>query len=184
MVVLKSRYNTEILARCLCVDGLEIRFGEQDHEIAELCINKMIEARDHVETFFECSPKLKLYIFLYPDLNAMNGAFGRDLPDENCCFVPITGSESLIGFVTPRNDLSALKAALVHEYCHIVFGFLTGNREVGRFSQRIPVWLDEGVALFVDREFRENFPETERKRLDLLRQGAGGWWPDLEDQYT
>jgi|GEM_PF-6717770 len=46
------------------------------------------------------------------------------------------------------------------------------------------MWLDEGVALFVDREFRENFREIERERLERIRQGADGWWPNLEDLYT
>jgi hypothetical protein len=184
MNVLKSQYNTNILTQCRGKHGLEIRFGDQDYQIAELCLRKMNEAFDHVETFFDYSPGLKLFIFMYPELSAMNRAFGRELPDENCCFVPIKGPESLIAFVTPRNGLSSLKMALVHEYCHIVFGCLTGNREVGPYDQRIPMWLDEGLALFVDREFRENFPEAERKRLNLLRQGAGGWWPDLEHQYT
>lgn len=121
---------------------------------------------------------------MYPDLSAMNKAFRRELPQEHCCFVPIKGPESLITFVTPRTDLRSLKVMLAHDYCHIVFGCLTGNRETGRFVQRIPMWLDEGCALFVGRKYRENFPEIERKRLDLVRQGTDGWWPNLENLYT
>ncbi|MEW6351501.1 MAG: hypothetical protein AB1646_20810 [Thermodesulfobacteriota bacterium] len=127
---------------------------------------------------------IKLFIFMYPDLSAMSEAFGRELPDEHCCFVPTKGLESLIAFVTPRSNLHSLRVILAHEYCHIVVGCLTGNRETGQTSQSIPTWLDEGVALFVDRKFREDLPEIERKRLELIRQGADGWWPDLEDMYT
>jgi len=183
MRVLESQYKTQDLTCCRRKDGLEIWLAEQDHRIAELCFKEMNDARDHVEAFFEHSPNLKLFIFMYPTLSAMSKAFGRELPNESCCFVPIKGLESLITLVTPRRDLSSLKVALVHEYCHIVFGWVTGNREIDRIGQRIPTWLDEGVALFVDRKFRENFPETERKRLALIRRGADGWWPDLEDLY-
>jgi hypothetical protein len=182
--VLESQYKTEALACHWAKDGLDIRFAGQDCQIAELCIREITEARDHVEAFFDYRPNVKLFIFMYPDLSAMNNAFGRDLPDENCCFVPIKGPEFLITFVAPRSNLRSLKVILAHEYCHIVFGCLTGNRETGRTEQRIPMWLDEGVALFVDRKFRENFREIERERLERIRQGADGWWPNLEDLYT
>lgn len=184
MSILESQYKTGALACHRTKDGLDIWFADQDCQIAELCISEMNEARDHVEAFFDYRPNVKLFIFMYPTLSAMNKAFGRELPDEHCCFVPIDGPESLITFVTPRGNLRSLKVILAHEYCHIVFGCLTGNRETGRTEQRIPMWLDEGVALFVDRKFRENFPEIERGRLDLIGQGADGWWPNLEDLYT
>ena len=38
--------------------------------------------------------------------------------------------------------------------------------------------------LFVDQKFRENFGEIESNRLRLIREGADGWWPDLENLYT
>jgi hypothetical protein len=182
--VLESQYKTEALACHRTKEGIDIWFASQDHQIADLCISEMDEARHHVETFFEYRPQVKLFVFMYPALSAINEAFGRELPNEDCCFVPIKAPESLITFVTPRSDLRSLKVILAHEYCHIVFGCLTGNRETGRTEQRIPMWLDEGVALFVDRKFRENISEIERKRLELIRQGAYGWWPNLEDLYT
>ncbi len=184
MSILESQYKTEALTSHRTKDGFDILFADQDCQIAELCISKMNEARDHVEAFFDYRPNVKLFIFMYPDLSAMNKAFGRKLPDEHCCFVPIKGRKSLIAFVTPHSNPHSLKVILVHEYCHIVFGRLTGNRETSRTEQRIPMWLDEGVALFVDRKFRENFPEIERKRLELISRGADGWWPNLEDLYT
>jgi hypothetical protein len=182
--ILKSQYKTEALACHRTKDGLEIWFAGQDCRIADLCTIEIDDARHHVQGFFDYRPKVKLFIFMYPNLSAMNKAFGSELPDDHCCFVPINGPESLITFVTPRSNLRSLKVILAHEYCHIVFGCLTGNRETGRTEQRIPMWLDEGVALYVDRKFRENFPEIERKRLELIRQGAHGWWPNLEDLYT
>ena len=184
MTILESQYKTEALTSHRTKDGFYILFADQDSQIAELCISEMNEARAHVEAFFDYRPNVKLFIFMYPDLSAMNKAFGRELPDEHCCFVPIKGRKSLITFVTPHSNPHSLKVILVHEYCHIVFGCLTGNRETGRAEQRIPMWLDEGVALFVDRKFRENFPEIERKRLELIREGTDGWWPNLEDLYT
>jgi hypothetical protein len=184
VTVLESQYKTEALTCHRTKHGLDIWFAGQDYQIAELCIEEMNGARDHVEGFFDYRPNVKLFIFMYPNLSAMNKAFGRELPDENCCLVPINGPESLITFVTPRSNLRSLKVILAHEYCHIVFGRLTGNRETSRTEQRIPMWLDEGVALFVDRKFRENFPEIKRKRLEIIRQGADGWWPNLEDLYT
>jgi hypothetical protein len=182
--ILESQYKTEALACHRTKDGLDIWFAGQDCQIAELCISEMNEARHHVEAFFDYRPNVKLFIFMYPNLSAMNKAFGREFPDEHGCFLPINGPESLITFVTPRSNLRSLKVMLAHEYCHIAFGCLAGNRETGRIVQRIPMWLEEGVALFVDRNFRENFPEIERKRLELIRQGADGWWPNLEDLYT
>ncbi|MEW6532226.1 MAG: hypothetical protein AB1473_15430 [Thermodesulfobacteriota bacterium] len=184
MSLLKSQYKTEALTCRRTRDGLDIWFADQDRQIAELCMSEITEARDHVEAFFDYRPNVKLFIFMYPNLSAMNKAFGRELPHENCCFVPIKGPESLIAFVTPRSNLSSLKVILAHEYCHIVFGCLTGNRETGPTEQRIPMWLDEGVALFVDRKFRDNFHEVERDRLERVRLGADGWWPNLEDLYT
>jgi hypothetical protein len=184
MSVLESQYKTEDLTCRRRRDGLEFWLADQDYQLADLCLKEMNDARDHVEAFFGYCPSLELFIFMYPTLSAMNKAFGRKLPNESCCFVPIKGLESLITLVTPRTNLSSLKIALVHEYCHIVFGWVTGNREIDRIGQRVPTWLDEGLALFVDGKFRENFPETERKRLALVRQGADAWWPDLEDLYT
>jgi hypothetical protein len=182
--ILESTHKTEALTSHLAGDGFDIWFAGQDCQIAELCISKMNEARDHVEAFFDYRPNVELFIFMYPDPEVMNEAFGRKLPDENCCFVPISGPESLITFVAPRSNLGSLKVILAHEYCRILFGLLTGNRETGPTEQRIPVWLDEGVALFVDRKFRENSLEVERKRLECFSRGADGWWPDLEDLYT
>lgn len=184
MRVLESRYKTRALACHQARDGLDLWFADQDSRIADSCIKEMNEARRHVEAFFDYRPNIKLFIFMYPDLSAMNSAFGRELPDEHCCFVPIKGPESLITLITPRSNMRSLKVVLVHEYCHIVFGCLTRNREVGRIEQRVPTWLDEGVALFVDRNFRENLPEAETKRMELIRQGADGWWPNLEDLHT
>lgn len=107
--MLESQYKTEALACHRTKDGLDIWFAGQDCQIADLCIKEMNEARHHVEAFFDYRPNVKLSIFMYPNLSAMNKAFGRELPDENCCFVPINGPEFLITFVTPRSNLRSLK---------------------------------------------------------------------------
>lgn len=184
MTILESQYKIEELACHRTKVGLDIWFAGQDSQIADLCIEEMNEARYHVEGFFDYCPNVKLFVFMYPDLLAMNKAFGRELPNENCCFAPIKGPESLITFVTPRSNLRSLRVILVHEYCHVVFGCLTRNREIGQIDQRIPTWLDDGVALFVDSKFRGDFLEIERKRLKRIRQGADDWWPDLENLHT
>lgn len=181
---LKSRYHTSDLSCRSSVDGVEIRFAACDLHIAESCLRIMEEARDHVEALLEHAPSSKLFIFMYPDLASMNLAFRRELPHDDCCFVPIKGPESVICFVARRTKLSSVKAILAHEYCHIVFDSLTGNRETGPWRQRIPVWLDEGIAMYVDSAFRDNLAEIESRRLALVRQGADGWWPDLNNQYT
>lgn len=182
--VLKSRYHTSDLSCGSSVDGVEIRFAACDRAMAESCLSIMAEARDHVEALLEHAPNTKLFIFMYPDLASMSLAFRRELPHDDCCFVPIKGPESLICFIAHHARLSSVKAILVHEYCHIVFASLTGNCETGPWRQRIPVWLDEGMALYADRVFRDNIAEIESRRLAFVRQEAGGWWPDLEDQYT
>ena len=109
MNVLESQYKTEALTCHRTKDGLNIWFADPDRQIAKLCIREMKEARDHVEAFFKYCPNVKLFIFMYPNLSAMNKAFRRGLPNEDCCFAPIKGQESLITFVTPRSNLRSLK---------------------------------------------------------------------------
>jgi hypothetical protein len=181
--ILKTKYKLPELSAALQTQGISILFSPEDKDSAGNAADEIVSAQRHVHDFFGFCPRTQLYIFMYPNLNSMSRAFGRNLPDENCCFVPITGESSLIAFITPRANPASIRAILAHEYSHIAFAAFTRNHEIGDVCQRVPVWLDEGVALCIDRDFRPDFSSVEQRRLKTIREGVPDFWPDLSQQY-
>lgn len=136
-----------------------------------------------LQDFYESSFSPFVHLYLYPTLEGMEEAFGRKLPHDQCCFVPLKGNAPIITFTAKIHELS-LCQVITHELSHVFFAELTGCRETGRFQQSVPVWLDEGMALWRDREFRGGFKETRTRRLVLLQQSNPEEAPWLSAMYA
>lgn len=141
------------------------------------------EVAAYLRNFYKIKRIPKIIIFLYPDITAMNEAFQRDLPNDQCCFAPIKGNPSLITF-TSKIGKDNLKQVLSHEISHIIFAMLSGNKEVNDIQQTKPVWLDEGLALLVDSKFRINLENIEKKRLRCLQEPEINYFPNLSELNT
>lgn len=182
--VLESKYKIEEITSHIEKGNIEIWFSAQNKLAAESMPYQIDYLCAYVHDFFEYEPKIRLFIFMYSDLKSMNKAFGRKLPHANCCFVPLFGPESLIASIKPKKNISSIRSILIHEYTHIVFSALTDNKEVAQYRQRIPLWIDEGISLYLDKDFRVNFVDIENKRLETVRKGANGYWPHLQNLFT
>lgn len=147
----------------------DILFSEQNH-LAWL------------KTFYRVNFNPKIFIFLYPNKREMEKGFKRRLPNANCCFAPVKGKVSLIAF-TALNSLDSLDHILVHETSHIYFNYVTGNYEINNIQQIVPVWLDEGVALYLDNRFRKNVYELNKKRFSVFQENSAKLLP-LTKMYT
>jgi hypothetical protein len=151
--------------------------GEQILVRAEDCLTQ-------VGHFFGAGFQPELVVCLYPGQAEMEQAFGRQLPGDQCCFAPIKGPWSLVAF-TSRIAQDHLMQVLAHEISHVYFTLMTGNREVNEVQQTVPVWLDEGLALWVDGHFRRDLRGVRARRRALLQEGLRrGDSLRLRDMYT
>ncbi len=136
-----------------------------------------------MEAFYDATTSPRISLFVYPDLDAMSRAFGRTLKSDQWCFVPLTGDHALVTF-TANLSRDTFRHVLAHEFSHVYFARITGNVDMGDYRQSIPLWLDEGVALCLDRPYRKNFDQTQAARLKTLKTDAGGYFPKLMEMYT
>lgn len=135
-----------------------------------------------LKSFYKINYNPQILFFLYPSKREMEKGFRRNLPNANCCFVPVKGKVSLITF-TARNSLDSLSHILVHETSHVYFNFVTKSHEINNIQQDVPVWLDEGVALYLDSRFRKKPQELQKKRLLAFRDNLSNLLP-LTKMYT
>ena len=122
-------------------------------------------------------------VFMYPDGASMSEAFNRALPNDQCCFVPIKNAYPLITF-TARIAMTSVKQVLIHELSHIVFAQVTGAHEINDVQQTIPVWIDEGIALYLDSAYRSDLDALKQKRVQMIKQCGPNALPRLSSQYT
>lgn len=167
----KSTLSTTIFYHPDNASFAEIILALEDHHLSWL------------KRFFHATNTSQIIIFLYPDQKAMEKGFKRVLPSAHCCFTPIVGETSLIAF-TALNNLDNVSPILVHETAHVYFHLITGSREIDTIRQSIPLWLDEGLALYLDSRFRQNFDEVRQQRLALFKKYDKDLLPDLMELYV
>lgn len=164
-------------------DYCQIFYHHGDRQLYVELRKRIGDAITCLKDFYKTNYAPKIIIFIYPDLAAMNEAFQRELPNDQCCFVPVKGEISLITF-TAKIGMDNLSQVLVHEISHIIFSELSGNEEVDEIQQTKPVWLDEGIALLLDSKFRANLPNVEKKRMESLSLTNIDYFPTLSELYT
>lgn len=164
-------------------DLFECHFNQSDEKYHLVIEKEIKEVIVYLKSFFKIETVPEITIFLYHNIEMMNKAFKRTLPSDQCCFVPIKDKKSLITF-TSKIEKTSLKQVLAHEISHIIFAKLSGNREVNDIQQTIPVWLDEGLALYVDRKYRANIKQIELKRRELFKKSEIDYFPHLMTLYT
>lgn len=180
--MIDTKYYLESLNRQKSIGPVSIYYNYADEIIANKALNTINYAKRFINWIFNINPSITITIFIYHDLNDMNMAFERLLPHDQCCFIPIHGEHTLITF-TSKIGINNLLQLLVHEYCHIVFGKVTNNTHNDGFKQSIPLWIDEGLSLFLDFNFRVNIEEVLSKRLLLFQNEFSRILPCLSNQY-
>lgn len=163
--------------------NIDIAYSENNEHFVRYILSSIPMVITDIETFFSCKIHPRISIFIYPDISSMSKAFGRELKSDQWCFVPIIGEESLITFTANINK-ETIPHVLIHELSHVYFSRITGNVDVGNYRQSVPLWLDEGVALYLDSKYRHDFDQTLRKRLSTLKSKENKYFPKLMDLYT
>lgn len=177
------KYLTDSLKVKKSFSDIFIFYYHNDEKISYKILKLAEDARSHLQNFFQVSFTPKIVIFLYPNQFEMEKAFERPLPNDHCCFVPVKGETSLITFTSKINQKS-LNQILVHEISHIFFTNITGNYEINDIQQIMPVWLDEGLALYLDSQFRYNMKKIEERRFSLFTKHSTDYFPNLTQLYT
>ncbi len=150
------------------IDNIKIYFSTDDYNY----INNIKTRINEIQTFFKEEYKIpelpRVYLFIYSNLDLMSQVFGRTIKSANQCYVPVHSENGYLITFTRLVEKKYLMQTLIHEFSHVVFGSITGNKDIGGFKQKLPLWLDEGMALYFDKEFRTDFPSVRSKRIELL----------------
>lgn len=178
-----DRYHHPLLNRNIRHKNFECFYTAGDEEISCNVVDSLDEVASYLKEFYEIDHSPPIVIYIYHDLQMMNEAYKRTLPNDQCCFVPIKGDTSLITFSSTIGE-SSIKQILAHEISHIIFSFLSGNQEINSIHQTVPLWLDEGIALYIDNKYRANIKELEERRANLLKQPRIDYFPRLSLLYT
>jgi hypothetical protein len=178
-----ARFQHPLLDRIIRSDTFEYHYTAGDAGMMGRVVDETAGAEAYLKEFYAIDHIPCIAIYMYHDLQMMNEAFGRELPNDQCCFVPIKGDISLVTF-TAKIGESCIKPILVHEISHVVFSFLSGSQEINNIQQTVPLWLDEGIALYLDNKFRQNKKQIEAKRLCLLKDSKINYFPRLSSLYT
>jgi len=171
------------LSKSIRHKSLECFYTAGDESICGSIIDNFTEVERCLKKFYEVDYFPFVVIYIYHDLQVLNEAFKRKLPNDQCCFVPIKGDVSLVTFTSKIGE-SSVKPILAHELSHVIFSFVSGNKEINNIQQTIPLWLDEGVAMYIDKEYRVNFVEVEQKRANILKRHDVDYFPRLSLLYT
>jgi len=178
-----SKYYVSMLNQHKIHNLFECYYNSIDSKMYEAIVVNIEEVIKYLIEFYDVEKIPNIIIFIYPDLEMMNMAFKRKLPSDQCCFVPVKGNNSLITF-TSKIGLGCLKQVLTHEISHIIFTLVSGNKEINDIQQTIPVWLDEGISLFLDSRYRLNMDEIKTNRLNYLMSAGIECIPSLSSLYT
>jgi hypothetical protein len=178
-----EKFHHPQLNRSIQYENFECFFTAGDEWIIDNIIGEKLAVESNLQIYYQIDHIPHIVIYIYHDLQAMNEAFKRGLPNDQCCFVPIKGNISLITF-TSKIGVESIKPVLTHEISHIIFSFLSGNQEVNNIQQTVPLWLDEGIALYLDIRFRKNKKQIEENRLCLLKNSTLNYFPRLSSMYT
>lgn len=164
-------------------ESIDIAYNATNESFVQNILSDIPRITSDIQSFFSCNIQPKISIFIYPDLGSMSKAFGRTLMSDQWCFAPVMGENSLITFTAKINSES-IPQVLIHEFSHVYFSHITGNVDIGNYRQSIPLWLDEGIALYLDSRYRRNFDQILEKRLDVLKSKEDPYFPELMDLYT
>jgi hypothetical protein len=178
-----DRFYHPLLNRNIRHKNFECFYTAGDERISSNVVDSLDEVASYLKDFYEVDHTPYIAIYIYHDLQMMNEAYKRTLPNDQCCFVPIKGDMSLITF-SSKIGTSSIKQILAHEISHIIFSFLSGNQEVNSIQQTVPLWLDEGIALYIDNKYRANINELEERRANSLKQSSIDYFPRLSLLYT
>ncbi|MHC1711182.1 MAG: hypothetical protein AB9872_03420 [Solidesulfovibrio sp.] len=178
-----DRYYHPLLNRNIRHKNFECFYTAGDEGISGNVVDSLDEVVSYLKEFYEIDHISPIVIYIYHDLQMMNEAYKRELPNDQCCFVPIHGDISLITFSSKIGE-SSIKPVLAHEISHIIFSFLSGSQEVHNIQQTVPLWLDEGIALYIDNKYRLNIKEREERWANLLKQPSIDYFPRLSLLYT
>jgi len=178
-----NRFYHPSLSKSIRHKNFECFYTAGDELISNNIVDCFDEVEKYLKEFYEIEYVPFVVIYIYHDLRAMNEAFKRELPNDQCCFVTIKGDVSLVTFTSKIGE-SSVKPILAHELSHVTFSFLSGNKEINNIQQTIPLWLDEGIAMYLDKKFRVSFAEIERKRTNILKHPSIDYFPQLSLLYT
>jgi hypothetical protein len=178
-----DRFYHPSLNRNIRHNNFECFYTVGDEWMRDNIVNNLDEVTSYLEEFYKTDNIPFTTIYMYHDLQTMNEAFKRELPNDQCCFVPIHGDTPLITFTSKIGE-SSVKPVLIHELSHIIFSFLSGNQEINSIQQTVPLWLDEGIALYLDNKYRTNIKERDARRVNLLKQPNIDYFPKLSLLYT
>lgn len=180
----ERKYLSAGISGRISLGSLTVFCSPEQRAQAEQILVRAEDCLTQVGHFFGAGFQPEIVVCLYPSQAEMEQAFGRQLPDDQCCFAPIKGPWSLVAF-TSRIAQDHLMQVLAHEISHVYFTLMTGNREVNEVQQTVPVWLDEGLALWVDGHFRRDLRGVRARRRALLQEGLRrGDSLRLRDMYT
>lgn len=178
------RYFLDCLKQSRVIaDGMDVLYNDCSANMVDELASAVPAIVADLNEFYAASQQPRISIFVYPDLAEMSRAFGRELKSDQWCFVPLTGEHALVTF-TAKLQSGTLAHVLTHEFSHVYFARVTGNVDMGHYRQSIPLWLDEGVALCLDRPYRNGFAQTLAARLQTLKTAASGYFPKLMEMYT
>ncbi len=177
-----SKFYVDSLKEKRKKKNVSMFYNSKDELKAKKIMGKINPALEYISSTYNVKKSPKISIYLYPDLNEMNMAFGRTLPHDQCCFVPIKGDQSLVTFTSNIKIINIMQI-LIHEFSHIFFNKITGNQEIGKFRQTKPMWIDEGLALLLDLNFRKDIKTVLLNRIKLFEEGFSKMLPKLSDQY-
>ncbi len=164
-------------------ETVSIFYHPNNKQIAEDILKNERKHIMFLNQFYKVNLSPEIIFFLYPSKESMEEAFKRPLPHAQCCFVPIKGDVSLVT-LTALISSKSLNQIMIHETSHIFFHILTGNYEVDNISQVMPLWLEEGLALYLDSRYREDMQKIIANRLKMLNENNTDYFPDLMDLYT
>lgn len=111
------------------------------------------------------SLKDKVDIEVYPDIQLYHKAIGVPMaPDWNVG----TGRESKIKMVSPLNPgkyhtYDTLMMVVVHEFTHVMVSQVNSN------LKDIPLWLNEGTAVFEAKQMNNNMKEGLKKKYKTMQ---------------
>ena len=142
------------------------------------CLNDLESALesnyDRITNDLQVTLDHKITIDIYPDLDMFHSAIGEPEAEEWLVGVYMNGTIKMVSPLHPGNQHSyeSLMKVIVHEFTHVLVS------ELSLSSHDIPIWLNEGVAVYEAEQFSN---DAETLIRDLIKHDTIPTLDDLDN---